>query len=103
MIRWNPDGTPIWMMTDHLNEAVRPSGHTSETEWSDRVVKQSLVVGLGWQVERPTPPGETPTGIKARVNGVFCSSLIIWYVALLVPGCGGEVASWTLVMVLATG
>ncbi len=85
------------------DRAVRPSGHTSETEWSDRVVIQSLVVGPRWQVERPTPPGETPTGIKARVGGVFCSSPFIWYVALLVPGCGGEVASWTLVMALATG
>ena len=113
MIRWNPDGTPDLdddgspqrsgrtrtVRADRLSsDSKKDAEEHRKTERSDRVVIQSLVVGPGWQVERPTPPGETPTGIKARVGGVFCSSPFIWYVALLVPGCGGEVASWTLVV-----
>ena len=94
------------MMTDHLNEVdehersertgcrvtarkmprsiERPSG---QTEWShkrDRVVIQSLVVGPGWQVERPTPPGETPTGIKPE-----------WAVFFVVPYLPGTSRYWS--------
>ena len=111
-------------MTDHLNEAdehersertgcqvtarkmpgaskdraVRPRGHTSETEWSDRVVIQSLVGVLVGRSSDQRRQVRHPQELRPEWAVFFCSSLFIWYVALLVPGCGGEVASWTLVV-----
>ena len=87
------------MMTDHLNEAdehersertscrvtarkmpriKRPSGHT-------------IACGGSWLAGRATNAARCDTHRNQGPSGrFFCSSLFIWYVALLVPDCGGE-------------
>ena len=62
------------------DRAVRPSGHASETEWSDRVVIQSLVVGPGSagratnSTRRDTHRNSSPSG---QCFTLFCQWLVL--------------------------
>ena len=130
MIRWNPDGTPDLdddgspqrsgrrrtVRADRLSsDSKKDAEEHRKTERSDRVVTQARPSGqtewsynrLWWVlVGRSSDQRRQvrhPQELRPEWAVFFCSSLFVWYVALLVTGCGVEVASWTLVVALATG